>query len=334
MQSGLFAHGGGTIEIRMQGHWEETMTQLLDTNERLFRYLLGDLPEAEREALEAEYFSSPALIDHLDAVEIDLIEGYVNNKLTVADRLRFESVWLNSPQRREKLALFQTLSLTLPLEQAASPVAVKTKPISWRQAIFAGWTMPRWVFGAVLPAMMLGVAWLGWENLRWREHAKRIEQERATLERRERELQTQLAAQTQNNHQLSAELDALQQRLAAMPQPSAPAIVSFAWTLTGLRQASGEGEARKLTIPANADAVQLTFNLATDRYRKYQLDLLAADRQTVWQSANLNVVNRRVIARIPAQRLQPATYRIILSAVGPNGDLIETGLFNIEIIRR
>jgi hypothetical protein len=70
------------------------------------RYLLGQLHEAERDALEQRLFAEDdALTPELLAAEDDLVDDYVSKDLTPDDRRLFEETLLRLPSRRQKVAL-------------------------------------------------------------------------------------------------------------------------------------------------------------------------------------------------------------------------------------
>jgi len=128
----------------------------VNNEERMIGYLLREAPEAEWEALETDFFASPELLAQLEAAELDMIEGYVCGKLPAARRDRFEQIYPNSPQRREKIEFYRALAKTLPLDsQSVSPMPQAEKAL-WRRELAAAWTMPRLAFGLVLLMMLLG----------------------------------------------------------------------------------------------------------------------------------------------------------------------------------
>ena len=73
------------------------------------QYLLGNLPEAAREQLERRVLNEPELSDELLAAEDQLIDQYIDNKLDVHDRQRFETYFLLPRERQNKLQFGRTL---------------------------------------------------------------------------------------------------------------------------------------------------------------------------------------------------------------------------------
>lgn len=73
--------------------------------EQAIRYLLGELSESEQSAVEARFFADEDYSFFLDAVENDLIEDYIGDKLDVRQTQNFERNFLISERRREAVRL-------------------------------------------------------------------------------------------------------------------------------------------------------------------------------------------------------------------------------------
>lgn len=72
-------------------------------NPRLIQYLLGDvLPDADQEEIEARCFANDSYFAQVLAVEDDLIDAYLQGRLSAAERSRFENSFLASSRRRDK----------------------------------------------------------------------------------------------------------------------------------------------------------------------------------------------------------------------------------------
>lgn len=91
------------------------------------RYLLGELPEPARTAFEEAYFSNPELMEEIWAAETDLVDAYVTDRLDGDERRLFESRYLTSPQRRERVAVARALQSRIRAAGIA-PVMVDTAP--------------------------------------------------------------------------------------------------------------------------------------------------------------------------------------------------------------
>ena len=72
-------------------------------NENLTAYLLGALPEADAEGFDELSFTDDDFASELSAAEKDLVDAYVNGELKGEKLQSFESYYLASPLRREKV---------------------------------------------------------------------------------------------------------------------------------------------------------------------------------------------------------------------------------------
>jgi hypothetical protein len=77
-------------------------------------YLLGALSGAEAEGFDELSITDPVFIDELNSVERDLIDDYVNGGLENQLRSQFESHYLSSPLRREKVQLARSFYESTP----------------------------------------------------------------------------------------------------------------------------------------------------------------------------------------------------------------------------
>ena len=71
--------------------------------EQLIRYLLGELPEEEMLKLEETYFLDEGAFNDLQAAERELIDKYLERRLSEHERHKFETFFLSSPARKERL---------------------------------------------------------------------------------------------------------------------------------------------------------------------------------------------------------------------------------------
>jgi anti-sigma factor RsiW len=88
----------------------------------LIRYLLGALPDAETERLDEQSLADDDFADRLRAAEDDLIDAYVSGTLTGERRERFESNYLASPRRRDKVAFARRFLAVV--DRSSSPLHV------------------------------------------------------------------------------------------------------------------------------------------------------------------------------------------------------------------
>jgi hypothetical protein len=97
---------------------------------RLGRYLMGDLPPDEEERLELEYLGSDEALALVQEAEDDLIDDYARARLSPADARRFEERLLPRPGMAERVAFARALAAERPSRR------VLARPwLAWAAAI-------------------------------------------------------------------------------------------------------------------------------------------------------------------------------------------------------
>src|SRR5579862_9015279 len=79
----------------------------------LLRYLLGALPVDEAEPLEEASIVDEDLAARLNAMECDLVDSYVRGELEGANLAKFQSWYLSSPLRAQKVKAAKAIMLII-----------------------------------------------------------------------------------------------------------------------------------------------------------------------------------------------------------------------------
>ena len=111
--------------------------QTVELDKKLTRYLLGDVSDKERLEIEDRYLSDEEFFDELLVAEDELIDDYVRGRLSRADRDSFESNFLCSPAREERVKSARALMQFADLHGAASRVSLWQTPSVCFAAQFA-----------------------------------------------------------------------------------------------------------------------------------------------------------------------------------------------------
>lgn len=112
------------------------------TDERIFSYLLGELPEEESERFDAECFAGedwPEHVKQIRLVERDLIDAYLSRELTPEQRQHFEVNYLANDLRMKRVVTAAALSRhvdTLKTEEAPAATHVER---TWVNSLIAFW---------------------------------------------------------------------------------------------------------------------------------------------------------------------------------------------------
>lgn len=321
-------------------------------DENLRRYLLGSLTEGKTEQLDELSFTDDEMAARLQVIENDLIDAYVRGELSGKTLAQFESFYLASPKRREKVSFAQTLLVFE--ERTASAQATdahettvaahprSSEDSSERVSPWRAFVVPRlalqWGFAAAALVLLLAGGYLVVENLRLRDQMTQARAERNTLEQRERELQRQLTEQRSSDAETEKELAQVRERLAEIEhqlagQQREPKIVA----LNLSPQSRGIGQPATLSVPAGIDYVELTLALEQYGFPAYRAALRnpAAD-QIIWQSAKLRAggKTRTVRIKLPASLLNQQNYLVELSGISPSGAAEIVSSYPFRVVRQ
>jgi hypothetical protein len=298
-------------------------------------YLLGSLPSEEIERLDELSIADDDFSAKLNSAEKDLVDAYVRGELPTADAHQFESAYLSSPKRREKVRFAQAF-LSFQRRAAIRPVVVRAgvtqgeKHESVWKRLFGGvwsgtalgssrssggWFAPQWGWAGAALLLLIASGYLLNTNLKLRQQVSRSDSERALLAQREQELQHQLAVgQATNAANPGTEKN--------NPQPSIDHLKVAAFVL--MPTLRGSSPLPTVSWSAVTDLVVLKLELESTDFATYQVAIEdSATRQMAWQSASLKPFSegdRRTISfALPPNLLRPANYLVQLKGIRPNG---------------
>lgn len=305
------------------------------------RYLLGELTESERTALEQEYFNDQQLFEQIVEVENDLVDKHSRGLLSPETRDRFKDYYLDHAQRRERARFAEALRAKLD-DAKDVEVAASTSTETLLERLSAALRGPRLAW-ALSIAVLLFAGLAGWffiETRRLRQELATTESERAAREGHERQLQQQVTNEQLRAEKLSQEVERLRiQPEAASPSPSpedklASTFATLILTIGGTRNT--EGSPAVLQIPARTEQVRLQLDLRENNYTRYQGVLQSAEGKTIFTSRQLTAVNKKTGANltlvVPARIFPAGDYILTMRGVTRTGEVedVSKSLFRVE----
>lgn len=119
------------------------MKEQLVTDAQVRRFLLGDVDDSERQAIESIFMSDAESNEKILLAEDDLFEDYLENSLTAADRNRFLAQYGNTAKQRRKLRIAGSVKeyaigegqMSHPVVSAArkgNTFLAALRPLNWR----------------------------------------------------------------------------------------------------------------------------------------------------------------------------------------------------------
>lgn len=288
---------------------------------QLKSYFLGDLAAEEAERLEEKCASDAELSERAHIVEAELADDYLREKLSAAERRRFEENYLTTEARWEKLRAAEYL-WKIAAENQAPPVI---SAASLWQTLFGSRRLL--TFGGLAAAAIIcGGFFLIWLN--FTEEPEIAKQENAAQSSNSGTV-NHSGANNQNaevivenlnsnadsldyNSQKNANKISPKPTVAApeikpTPKSSAPALIVFTLSPGTLR--SGEGE-QFIKIPPQTGKINLRLKLPNDApaYKNYRAVIQTGDGEVVFTAPNLKSLS----ISLPARKLENQTYLVFL----------------------
>lgn len=278
-------------------------------DKQLERYVLGLLPEEAAERLDELSIVDDDVASRLQVVEDALVDAYVRGELTGETLAQFETVYLASERRREKVRFARTL--------LGSRVR---RPVRWR--LNTGWML-----AAAAAVILVAGGVLVYRDAQLRTELRGAQQASAGLSDRARALEQQL------NEARSPRVEA-----AKTPDAAPPALLPLT-ALVLLPQMRATGPIPTLAIPQGIDRVALDLRVDPNDFSRYQVALRdpAAD-QIVWRSER--IPSRTVDAVptvsivIPATVLKTQHYSLELEGITSAGGSEVAGSYVLQVVRR
>lgn len=294
--------------------------------ERRVRFLLEELPEAEREALEDEFFDRDEAFEELVAAEERLIEEYCDGALEPARAARFESVYLARGDRRRRVELVRAL-----VRRAASSERAPERGYPYRAAAAA-------LAVLTLGALLL-VAWAFRRPEPTRELRDLVvERERlsAALERREVESHAQVRRIAELARERDAEL-ARRERLetALAESRRASGWVSLLLASEGTR---GDESATRLDLDPAVRGVRLVAPLPEGIRPPLLASVQTPAGEELWAGEALaeqaGDPPSAAVVTLDARRLADGHQVLVLSVPAPAGGARVVGELAFRVVRR
>lgn len=322
------------------------------SEDRIVRYLLGNLSEEEQVEIEDRAFQNRQYLQNLLVVENDLIDDYVRGELSDSERRQFEGRFLASEERRRKVKFALALA-SVTTEFAAKEEALPATlppPITWRSALASLLRSlgpaARLSMAAAALLIVVGGPWLIAEFFRLRVE---LRQERELRQAQQQALQQQIEVERARNQEMTARLQLEESERERSQQlinefergqepkaQSQPAIVSLA-LISGIPRG---GSARpKLALRQSTRLARLQIEIEpTDEYRSFRVELRTQTGQQVWTRDNLSARTvrgaRAVIVSLPASVLRAGEYEMALKGITDGGTTENVGFYYFDVLRK
>jgi len=267
--------------------------------ELLRQYLLGNLSQEKSAPLEERLLSDSHFYQELLVTEDDLVDQYVEDRLSGAERESFELHFMIPAERRQKVSFARALRRYINLNEDAESEEHAVTRLFKGSSVPGGQPaksrFPFWPPNPVLAFSLLVAVCLGL-----------LAVSRVVLKR-----------------QPSGAIAQHAQRSTTI------ALVSGSTRSEGITQ--------RIVVPREVDLVQLELALKRNAYLSYKAELLAdTSILAATQGITPEVKDGRAVVRfaVPAEMLKPGDYQIRLSGVSESGDAEAIDRYPFRVVTR
>jgi len=286
-----------------------------DTEQARFlrQYLLGQAPRQARESFEARYLADDDLFEDVVAAENDLIDSFARGGLSPAEQALFRTHFLNTPERRERVAFARSLAEYVSSESGSKPekTVQQTTP---RAVVSTFFHSPRWaIAAAVLLVIASGVfAW-----------SLRLRRQLQDASSRQQELQRMLA---------------LAERRDSAPWPAPrPGQTLVAATLSA-DVTRGAGRGNVLSVPAGVSDAFVILTRKPGSYSAYSVTAENAEGRQIWSGGNLpSNISREatlITVKLPPALMQSGDYILRLAGTTQDGKVEDLDEYTFRVLLR
>lgn len=329
----------------------------------LERYLLGLLPDDEAERLDELSVADDEVAWRLRVVEDDLVDAYVRGRLGGPTREQFESFYLSSERRRQKVTFARSFLGAVDREDRPADTdtggddiraqAAERATVARGVAPSYGSRVPRsraargLAAAAALLLLVSGV--LLYQGVRLRQALTESQRLSAELSHRARDLEQQIAerraagagAVEDLNSAPASQAEPAQNttsdRRTIPPEAASRALSTIALVL--LPQARAIGPIATLAVPASVDGVTFELRLESNDFPRYRVALRnPGTHHIIWRSDTLTAGVADALPRIsivvPARLLEGQHYSLELEGFRAAGGTEVVGSYAFQVVRR
>ncbi len=309
-------------------------------DEQLVDYLLGQLPADEADRLDELSIVDDEVAWRLRAAEQDLVDAYVRGELDAKTRARFESYYMASARRRERVKFARGFSGAVD-GAATRGEADPARPIyRATHAVLSPRSTPVWWLAAAAAAIIaLGMFIV--QDQRLRRELAASAQTTAALDKRTSDLERQLA-ESRASSPAPASQSVAPATVPAVVRPSPAPAAASAPAVTGSPLVLSPDTRSASAIPAvtlapGAGAMPIVLRLEVNDFAQYQATVKdpgtdAAVWRSEWSAARSKNGGSTVAIAVPANVLKAQHYAVELAGRRPSGpaEIVASYVFEVH----
>lgn len=288
------------------------------------KYFLGQLSEIEAANFEEASALSAGLTEHARTIETELVDRYVQDRLSQTEKRAFEINYLTTEARRQKVRLARIFLKNI---QDQPQNEIQTKPqLSLWQTFFNSYQL-KIAFAMTVLICALAVIFIVFRSTDKKETeitGQQSSNQQPTPENANQpnvgvsnsNVNTQNPQTNLNPNRTNISNNSTDNKPKVQPtpkpvEPMPPTFASFT-LLPGTLRSSGE---QFIKILPNTNKINLRLTLPKDavKYSDYSITVKTSNNETILTAKNLKSPN----LTIPAAKLENDTYIIFLEGINP-----------------
>jgi hypothetical protein len=303
--------------------------------ESAVRYLLGRMTEEESRELEQKVLQNREFFDDVMATEDELIDEYLDGALTPEERQQFERAYLSAPDRRARVDFARALRDKLAREpKAVFPARVETRSPQPARRAASTWA---WAAAAAIFAALF--AYFAYDASRLRGELGRLREAKASAERHDAEISSQIADLRGRGDRLEKDLQTQRDEAARLADQLAEAkaqgsrVIPFLLTATLVR---GGGALPTLSVPADAASVRFTVPVTPgSSYTSWRAVVQSPEGSNHWAGTGAwpAATAKAIVVTMPASALPAGDYILSLTGVMASGQREPAADFSFRVKR-
>ncbi|HNU06416.1 MAG TPA: hypothetical protein PKO33_01540 [Pyrinomonadaceae bacterium] len=306
-------------------------------------YFLGELPEAEQSAIEERFFSDAEFSEWLDEVEVDLIDSYVRDELDGRRRRDFETNYLVSENRRDRVRAAAAIRDGERSTVPAPSIAVEEH--SFREMFKRLFNAPQLAFGALAVLLLSLVVGVFVFRHRSTEIVK-VGNGNVTAEQRAEPLPTASpeiapsrapAGNANGVNSIEPKKSPANNVRETEPQDPKPGprspVTTSVELFSSVSRSGSENRLNSLALRPETRLVYLRPRFKTEEeFDRYRLELRDAGGKTILTRVFRD--KSRPVFRIQADKFRKGIYRVELQGAKADGDFELLDVYELSVEKR
>ncbi|HEV3038765.1 MAG TPA: hypothetical protein VHA33_13395 [Candidatus Angelobacter sp.] len=281
------------------------------------RYLLGQVSQEERDGFEDQYLADDDLYEELVAAENDLIDAYIKGKLSKIEQKQFETHFLNSPERHERVDFAKSLASYGAARQGTGLER------NWSSFFKAQPAAVRFAAAAMFLVIAGGLLWMMVDNSLLRREVTQSRQELQGLRQEVARLQESLNAVSPR------------QELAQMDPPGS---ARLSLVLAAVARGGGQQNQNTVFIFPGISTVAFRLNRKLEDDSSYSVSLETVEGATILKKSDLKGHpaadgGKVITAEFPAKDLPPGDYVLKLHGTTAAGKTEELDAYSFRALK-